>query len=751
MPEALQTCRSFSHTTTIGGTPLTDDRSANYGPRIALYIPMMIKRMYNLAASHNNVKAIYKALPILALSACIGGGPNAIGAEPNNRASQNHIYKDKSSSDIQLASFEAPEAGIPLIDVPAYEEPAEAPRANPVKVNSIAGVINSSNAQVIITSNELRQSLSENASEKDYLLALGSYAVAVELDRMLLLNNKFEQVPQYRVTHVVKTLIEQNRRHKNENPVEIYNRIVGLWETACQAQMAAGKGCDFIFKFNKNEWIQGHADMSQPLSAKHIAHLTPSFIEKIHGPSITDRVRELQKDGKVVLTFAGEDTIVRASKDESTSSMRKKVLEAWTKGYIGLHYLQIDTDYIKRIYKPELTEAYKASLKEPLSQTSIMLAGKEQVIRFDQPLEGIALVNAAAEEIRKKHSKEFFGTESLVIFPKSESKAEMRRFEWNGFQLTLPQAPKDYHAFVEAIRLKLNAIYLERTRTQMMNALIAGELDYNDQYLAPFRIEGQLKHHKAFKKTASFDIVDIPLESAEIKEDNIKKAAGLFAEKVGKSLEAQEARSGLLQKVAQEVSQEISFDLKVQSINHTDILSTALLPPEDSRSLQLFQMLFAEELIKAGSDESKAPNLVYFVDRERKTLSFVLRTKSSRPEEVALKMSTPRLNNDRLEDEVKQQTYSDAHKKAIEKLFRKQIHVSIKDMSLFGMEGANRYNGHQEAIMKVILESVESADRLYPGSGWAKFLRGAYLSPITPTDLKLSKKEKVKEGFLRLF
>ncbi len=752
---------------------------------------MRMRRHYIPRRSPFSVKAIYRGLPILALSACIGGESNNVNAETPVPTSHSHIYTDLytdklSSGPTQLDSNalggvsysslldnsmvlppkpsaeSAPKAelafdiGIPLLDIPAWEDQAPL-RAKPVLVNSMAGVVLTSNASVAITTRELEQSLGKGSTDNERLLTLGSYALAVELDRMLIINNKFEAVPDYRVSHVVRTLMEQDRRDKNESYSEIYDRILNIWQSACKSKIDKGESCNFVFKFGDNEWRQGIPDFSKRLSERDIAYLSLSYIEKNYKSIINDLAEELQKNGKLIIEAGSQDISLRADKSDDIKTIRKNVTEAYYKAFIARNFLKIDSDYIKGIYNQEISQAYKASVNSPLSEISIVIGGKQERITFSVPLTGLPLVNAASEEIRKLHSQHYFGTTALVIFPREDVNNKIGQFEWSGFTMTLPEAPKDYTAFLEAIRSKLNSIYLERTRTKMMISLVSNELNeldrlnMQDQYVTSEQMQNQLKHHKAFTKTASFDIIDIPLEGKEISDESIKRAANDIAEKVGKALSAGDNRKGLMSKVAKEVSDSINYNLVAQSITHSDVLSTALLPPEQSRALQLFQMLFAEELVKAGNDRGEDPNLVYFVDRERKSLSFILRTKVSRPQEVSLKANSQRLNEARLKDEVIQQSYKKAHEKVVKTIFEKSLHIQIKNPSFFGKPGNMRNQEFQKEILKEILASVDQSDRLYPGSGWARFLKRSYQSPVTPTDLKLSKKEKIKDGFLRLW
>src|SRR5690606_37042387 len=125
-----------------------------------------------------------------------------------------------------------------------------------------------------VTRSGMESILRPDASSDDKLMALGSIVLGAQLDSLLLANNKFERVPQYRVSHVVNTFIEGNRLSQNESALEIYQRLVDQWKAACEPRIAAGRGCDFAFRFEKQDWTIGVPGYSTRLTAASLSHIT---------------------------------------------------------------------------------------------------------------------------------------------------------------------------------------------------------------------------------------------------------------------------------------------------------------------------------------------------------------------------------------------------------------------------------------------------------------------------------------------
>jgi hypothetical protein len=197
-------------------------------------------------------------------------------------------------------------------------------KAQEVRVNSLVATFAADEAMGTVTRSQLESILRSDASRDDKLMALGSMALGGRLDAILLANNKFEKVPQYRITHVVGTLIEGARLSESENSIQVYERLVNQWKAACEPRLAVGRGCDFAFRFEKNDWIVGIPNFSTRLSSKQLAHISRDLIYTLYRPVIHDLAKAALEKGKAGYAVNGKTLFVTRDATDTEATLLEK-------------------------------------------------------------------------------------------------------------------------------------------------------------------------------------------------------------------------------------------------------------------------------------------------------------------------------------------------------------------------------------------------------------------------------------------
>ena len=665
----------------------------------------------------HNVKALYKCVPAAALLALSVG----------------FLSPSLQAADIN-------------IDVASAEERETVTR---YKVNSLAADAYIDGNQLILLMSDLQEALKPDATKDDKLLALASYVLAAQLDKMLIHANKFEKVPRYRVTHVVNSIINQYRYGPRESNVLVYERIVDLWRKACEPRIADGKTCDFTFRFDKKDWKIGSPTFSRTFPLSTISHITDSITLQMYRGSILDNVGDVLNKGFARISIAGLEKVVRKKEGDTKETVTQRVTSAWKELRIAADYLVIDTNYIKEVYGTEIRSILKEFSESGVQKLKVNIGGISEEIEFEERLQGRELREATAEAIRKIHTQRFFGTnpDEVVLVKRADVNNAIFQHQWDGFVMKLEDAPKDYYAFVNAVEEHLDRIYIERTRKKMMNYLVGSELDPYYHYVPPREMNQRLSQYKAFEKKGLFSFIDLPLADDENSEV-LKNAANLIASKVSDALSEGKGREGLLEKVVQEVNVELNTELTSYNAEHSAILSPVLENPTQSRELQLFQMLFSEEIIQRGVEEGQEPSLVYFFDRERKAISFVLRVSAEQPQEKKLSLSMEGINRDKIKEEIEQQKFINAYRDAVLKVFNKDTLVLIKDHEFFELDERPSIEETHELLVGAIRKYVTNSDAMFAGSGWSNFVRFAYRAPLKPSEFKVAPPKMEQKSFL---
>lgn len=614
------------------------------------------------------------------------------------------------------------------------------------QVNSLVATFSADGASAAVTRSQLQSILPSDATSDDKLMALGSIALGSRLDALLIANDKFEKVPQYRVSHVVQTLIEGARLSESETASDIYARLVSQWRAACKPRLAAGRGCDFAFRFEKNDWVVGVPDFSRRLSAKHLSHLSSETIYAMYRPIIHDLAKAALERGKASYTANGKTLFITREAADTEATLLEKAKKLMLKVEVMRNYLVIDNDYIVDLYKHDIQRVMDEVSKEAFSGSVVVkVASSSSVLEIKKSqMNASQIRELVVTAFRKLHSQIYFNTQELVVFPRREIPSAIRQNEWDGFAFRLSHAPEKYEDFVKAVTEHLDTLYLKVTRQKMLSLLLGQKSRRSDIYVAPIEVEEYVAKQPAFRRSGKFTLISIPLNVGYADED-LKKISTQIVDTF--STRGDESADHVLDRLAEEVRNTYGVELLRESIDFESRYSALLPAPSRSRDLQMHQILFAEKEAEAmGAEVPQLPDLIYFVDRERSLVSFLhtqelgayvsIRLDASKEEDV---------DRASVEDQLMSMRFAELYKKTILKVIEDSL-LRIRDSQfVYGQERDPYSYSATDEIKAAVLKAVESLESAAPGSGWSRFFEAAVRSPLKPKDLRLSElKDKKK-------
>jgi hypothetical protein len=617
--------------------------------------------------------------------------------------------------------------------------------SGPISVNSLVASFETTNNSYTLLESKIKTILREDASSEDKILAIATFAVAAYLDEQAILSNKFESVPTYRVTHVMQSLLASNRLSENESSHDIYNRLVSNWKKACEPRIAAGRGCDFAFRFDKSSWHKGQPDFFRRLEPRHIAHVTSQSVYSQYRPAIHDMANKALKEGKADVVVSGKSYSLLRAANDTLESLIAKATKVWMRVTLDRYYFIIDHEYIAEQYKTEI----RSNLEQLSSLSSgetftVSLVDQSTSLKVGENKSREVLQNQLLEAYRKLHSKKYFGSEELVIFQRNQVRREIMEHEWDGFSFRLAQAPETYEAFLTELRSQLNSIYLARTRKALMNQVLGSHARSSTFFVAPHEIKNYVAKIDAFKRKAEFALIDLPLQSG-IDEEVLKEASTLIVDMFN------ERKGEDPKRIFSDIEtalQNLGINTQAQFVELESRHSKILAPPQSSRELQMHQMMFAEKIAQdMGAPSPEIPDLIYFIDRERSALSFIASIDMQEPQKIILDaFQESSIDKNHIEELITQGRFSDLYKKAILKIINETMYIKINNTDyVYGETRSGiRVGEDQKEIERVLLKSLEVLEKTVPGAGWSRFMEGVYRTPIEPKDLR--KKEAPKSS-----
>lgn len=624
--------------------------------------------------------------------------------------------------------------------------------AQPVRVNSLVATFTAGGANAAVTRGDLESILREDSSSDDKLMALGSVILGANLDALLMANNKFESVPQYRVTHVVNTLIEGNRLTQDENGLEIYQRLVDQWKAACEPRIAAGRGCDFAFRFEKQDWTIGVPDYSSRLSSKNLSHVTRDMVYATYRPTIHDLAKEALEKGRAGYGANGKTYFLTRDVNDTEATLIEKAKKLMMKVYLVRNYLVIDSDYISEQYKKEIQSLSDALASDLSRKEALVNVGSlSSSLSFDRTkTNSIQIREGLISEFRKLHSKLYFGTEEVVIFRRREVNRAIFQNDWDGFAFRLARAPETYQEFMKAVTDQLDTLYLKVTRQKMLSPLLGQSARRSNFFVSPRDVEQHVAQMPAFKRRGHFSLLSIPLNAGQNDEDLKKISTQIvdaFSARNGKSADS------VFEVLVRDVKATYQIDLLKESADFEGRLAKVLPAPSSSRDLQMYQILFAQKQSEEmGIPAPDMPELIYYVDRERQMVSFVHADQLSIVEPVQLDAYKEKeIDTQKVEEQILSLRYSELYKKSVLKVLEDSL-VRVRDPEFVFGESRDAYSySASNEIRDVVLKSVEKLEASMSGSGWARFIEAALRSPLKPSSLSTPQAPKEKSRRPKIF
>lgn len=406
-------------------------------------------------------------------------------------------------------------------------------RSEPRSVNSLIAAAVVSGHATSFTRSQFEKILGPETSLENKTLTLATFVLAADLDRLLLAADKFESVPSYRLTHALKALIAANRLHPRENDADVYLRLVDAWKNSCAPRVAAGRSCDFVFRFDKSDWERGQPDFSARVSARDLGHVTDDFISSYYRPSIHDMAQKAFKSGQETVRVAGETYTLQKASGETLASLTRRSTELWKRIYLDLNFFFVSEENVRQYFKST----------EP------------------------------------------------VIFRRFQVAREIREHEWNGFAFRLSKAPTRYEDFIDELRKHLDTIYLERTRKLMMDSLVASRTNLGMTVVSPKELQSHVARRPVRVRKGRFAILSLPLGS-EAQEAELTAASRYVLATLAQS--SAQHSAVLFPQIAGEISQRFEIAAHTDEVDYEGRASTALAAPSDARDLQMHQILFTD-------------------------------------------------------------------------------------------------------------------------------------------------------------
>jgi hypothetical protein len=560
-------------------------------------------------------------------------------------------------------------------------------RSEPRNVNSLVASAVVSGHTTSFTRTQFEKVLGPEANPDDKTLALAGFILAANLDRLLLEADKFESVPSYRLTHALKALIAANRLHPSEEDADVYARLVDSWKNSCAPRIAAGRACDFVFRFEKSDWERGQPDFSARVSLKDLNHVTREFISSYYRPSIHDMAQKAHATGRDSVRVAGETYTLTKNPGETLASLIARSTELWKRIYLDLNFFFVSEDNARLHFKSS----------EP------------------------------------------------VIFRRFQVAREIREHEWDGFAFRLSKAPARYEDFIDELRKHLDTIYLERTRKVMMDGLVASKTNLAMGIVSSSELQKHAALQPARARKGRFAILSLPL-SSEANEAELTAASRYIVATL--STASAHHAAALFPQIASEIAQRFGLAAQTDEIDFESRASSALSLPSDARDLQMHQLLFPDASNLSGSttmhyfvDQARA-RLSFTV-----VLDMSPETRTALDPGKDPKVDVAKLENEILQNrfaliyrELILRTLSEASVRLLDSEYLPNPRLASMDERRAA-----------EELKRVVLLSVESLEKQQPGSGWQRLMKQVFSAPLKPRDLQAPKMQTApRRGLSRL-
>jgi hypothetical protein len=554
-------------------------------------------------------------------------------------------------------------------------------KAHEIEIDSLVASAHLSGHTTVYTRSQFERALDPSTSptSHDRRLALAIFVLASELDRRLLVANKFERVPEYRVTHALKALIAANRLHPSESDPAVYDRLVRNWKKSCEPRIAAGRGCDFSFHFNKSDWERGQPNFSSRVDPSMLRSFTRESSYSRYRSQIHDMANTAAREGYASAVIAGQVYELNKKTTDTPQELLNRAIDAW-------HQARLDIQFF-----------------------------------FVSP----------------ENARKYFNTSESVIFRRFDVPREIRQHEWDGFSFRLPQAPPRYQDFVSELRKHLNTIYLFRTRRSMMQQHISRNTSTHTYFVSSRELHKKISQSPAFSRKGRFAFLSIPLPTGD---DG--GAVARAASDVAEAFAARHDSQGV-QEIFESLAEELREKYRIDALSETLSVSgrhSALLPmPQEAQEAQMHHLLFASEIAEqAGFSPAQTPDLVYFIDRQRSALVFCAAVALEATQALQLDPTKDRtIDRKKLEHEIVQsrfaQTYSDLVLRTL-----KETSIRVLDPNYLEarQEISLSHSSINPELEQRVLSFVEQFEGHAPGLGWAQLMERIYWAPVEAKDLR---------------